>query len=140
MMEFKKAIILDDLDFKRNRIKEYLNHIYNDIPIKELECSRDMMVEIRSNRDDISVFEDTILFLDWNFPFYKGEMVNPNEGNHILFYISRYKLPLKVIIVSSDEVIYDKEEYPFVLGTIKDESCVWQLDEYEKLLKGNSNE
>lgn len=132
-----KVIIVDDLDFKRNRIKKYVCNILDNVEFEEFSCCRDMLNYLRpyylneKNKDDL---KDILLFLDWNFPFYKNEMPNIGEGETILFHINRKKMPLKTIIVSSDTVNL-KEEYPFILGVIKDDSSIYQQPIYEDYIK-----
>lgn len=132
-----KVLIVDDLDFKRKRIKDYVKNILTDVEFEEFSCGRDMLNYLRPyylNEKDKDNLKDILLFLDWNFPLYKNEMPNVGEGMTILFHIDRRKLPLKTIIVSSDDVELD-EDYPFVLGTIKDDSSVYQQPIYEEYIK-----
>lgn len=134
-------IILDDSEYKRERIKSYIETINPVANITEYECARDLLVHLRElrfadNKDEIC--KNTMIFLDWNFPFYKGERVEAGQGSAILSELRRVKLPLSTVIVSSDEVEYDEDRYDFVLGSILDDSSVYQKDEYKNFICGVS--
>lgn len=129
-----KYLILDDCDYKRNRIKEYVSSINKDATFEEFECTRDFMVFIKEFIRNKNKMQEYLLFLDWNFPFYAHEHIERAEGEHILTTLEIRKFEMKVVIVSSDKVEYDGE-YPYVLGAIEDNSSVWQKPEYEKYLK-----
>lgn len=134
-------IILDDSDYKRERIKDYIENIMPMSNIVEYECARDMLVHLREFRfsdDKDEICKNTMLFLDWNFPFYKGEVPEIAQGNVVLSELKRMKLSIPTVIVSSEEVEYDKERYNFVLGSILDNSSVYQKDEYKNFICGGS--
>ena len=135
---FKKVLIIDDLDSKRNRIENYIKEIDSTLEINKFSYSRELQLFLRNFRNNKSNLENTILFLDWNFPNYKNDYPRKDAGMYILLLIENYNLPIKVVIVSSDEVDIDRNEYPFVLGTIKDDSSVYQKPLYEKILKGEN--
>ena len=128
-----KYLILDDSDYKRNRIKEYVSSIEEEAEFEEFSCARDFLSFLREYIGK-SKMEDYLLFLDWNFPFYANEMISIAEGEHILVTLDLRHFEMKVIIVSSDEVEYTGD-YPYVLGSIVDNCSVWQKPEYEEILK-----
>lgn len=129
-----KYLILDDMEYKRDRIKEYVSSIDTEATFEEFSCTRDFMSFLRDFVRNKDKMKDYLLFLDWNFPFYAHEHIEVAEGEHILVTLELRHFEMKVIIVSSEEVEYNTE-YPYVLGTIKDDCSVWQKPEYEKYLE-----
>lgn len=129
-----KYLILDDMEYKRDRIKEYVSSIDTEATFEEFSCARDFMSYLRDFVRSKDKMKDYLLFLDWNFPFYANEHIEVAEGEHILVTLELRHFEMKVVIVSSEEVEYDTE-YPYVLGTIKDDCSVWQKPEYEKYLE-----
>lgn len=136
----KQIIIVDDADYKRNRIKEYVKSIVEDVTFIEFDCAREFLVWLKpyffgNNELKEELLNNAMLFLDWNFPFYKNDRVEIGEGRSILFNLDRRDFPLKTVVVSSENVEESERDYPFVLGFIKDDMIVYQKDEYEELLK-----
>ena len=129
-----KYYILDDSDYKRNRIKEYVSSIDETAEFEEFDCSRDFLCLIQENLKTKDILNNAILFLDWNFPFYHNEGIESGEGEHILITLKLRNFEMKVIIVSSDEV-ESESDYPYSIGSIVDNCSVWQKPEYEKLLE-----
>lgn len=134
----KKVLIIDDSDLKRDRIENYIREINSAFEINKFSFGRELQWFLKNYYKNQSELQDTILFLDWNFPYYQNDWLEQGAGKHILFIIKHYELPIQVVIVSSDDVDIDKEEYPFVLGTIKDNSSIYQQPLYEKVLKGET--
>lgn len=131
-----KVIIVDDADYKRDRIKKYISEILPDVQIEEIECAKDFFCWLREQRldnlDAENIAKDTLLFLDWNFPFYKNERIEIGMGDEVLRYMEARDIKIPTIIVSSDDVGTDNKN---VLGTIKDDSSVYQTPQYEELIK-----
>ncbi len=128
-----KYLILDDMDYKRDRIKEYVSSIDKEATFEEFCCARDFLSFLREFIKDKNKMKDYLLFLDWNFPFYAHEMVEVAEGERILATLEIRDFEMKVVIVSSDEVNYNSD-YPYVLGSIQDNSSVWQKPDYEEMI------
>lgn len=129
-----KYYILDDCDYKRNRIKKYVSSIDKTAEFDEFDCACDFLGLIRENLRTKEVLNNAILFLDWNFPFYHNEGVSAKEGEHILITLELRKFEMKVIIVSSDEV-ESNSDYSYVVGSIVDDCSVWQESKYRELLE-----
>lgn len=132
-----KYLILDDLDTKRERIAEYIKSIVPDAEIEEFCCSRDFMCYMKEywyDRDKKESTKDYLLFLDWNFPFYANDIIEPNEGEHILHTLQLRHIPMKVVVVSSEEV-NGLSEFENVLGQIVDDCMYYQKSIYEKFIE-----
>ena len=123
-----KAIIVDDSEYKRTRIKDYIISIDADIEIIEFECYIDAARFIASTRENKEKAKEYMLFLDWMFPLRKDSSIEEN-GRMMLEEINRLRLPLKTIIVSSDKVNI-ADEYPFLIGSIIDDVSVYQKKQY----------
>lgn len=97
----KRILIIDDDEFKRERVKEQLNK-FNNMEYVEIDNCREGVIEILKGNYDYC-------FLDMGLPWYKGEFVeDPKEGMRILSEIKRKKLNTKVIIYSTTEVDYSE--------------------------------
>lgn len=128
-------IVVDDNDYKRKRICDYIKEVVGEVDITEYCCGREMLLhlrDLRRNDDKDIICRNTMLFLDWNFPFYKNERIESKQGELILSEIERLEFNIPTVIVSSDKINID--EYDFVLGSIKDDCSVWQLPEYQRLI------
>lgn len=123
-----KAIIVDDSEYKRERIKDYIMSVDSDIEIIEFTCYIDAARFIASTREDKEKAKEYMLFLDWMFPLRKDSRIEDN-GRMMLEEINRLRLPLKTVIVSSDKVTVD-DEYPFLMGSIIDDVSVYQKKMY----------
>lgn len=132
-----KFLVVDDADYKRDRISDYIKSVVGEnADIEQFTCTREIMLYLHNLRrsDDKEIkCQDMMLFLDWNFPFYKNEHIEPGEGGFVLSELERCDMPIKTVIVSSDKVKPD-EEYDFVLGAIEDNCSVWQKPLYEKFI------
>lgn len=123
-----KAIIVDDSEYKRERIKDYIMSVDSDIEIVEFTCYIDAVRFIASTREDKEKAKEYMLFLDWMFPLRKDSRIEDN-GRMMLEEINRLRLPLKTVIVSSDKVTVD-DKYPFLMGSIIDDVSVYQKKIY----------
>ena len=132
-----KFLILDDSDYKRKHIKDYVKRIQNDAEFEEFCCTRDFLDFLKTFYESGKKenLKNYLLFLDWNFPFYKGESINIAEGEHVLITLKLRHLSLATVIVSSEQVDIDYEEYPMVLGSIEDNNFIWQEPEYVEILQ-----
>lgn len=128
-------IVVDDDDYKRKRICDYIKEVVGEVDITEYTCGREMLLhlrDLRRNDDSDIICRNTMLFLDWNFPFYKNERIEAEQGRLILSEIERLEFNIPTVIVSSDKI--ETEEYDFVLGSIQDNCSVWQTPNYKKLI------
>ena len=132
-----KFLVVDDYEYKRDRICDYIKSVVGEnADIEQFSCTREIMFychNLRKNDDKEIKCKDMMLFLDWNFPFYKNEHIESGAGGFVLSELQRCELPIKTVIVSSDIVKLD-EEYDFVLGSIKDDCSVYQKPDYEKFI------
>ena len=129
-------IVVDDDNYKRERICDYIKSVVGeDANITEYTCGREILLHfhnLRRNDDKDIICKNTMLFLDWNFPFYANERIERGEGEFVLSEIDRLGFNIPTVIVSSDKVEID--EYDFVIGSIEDNSSVYQKPNYEKLI------
>lgn len=132
-----KYLIMDDSEYKRNRIFDYIKSVDNEAEILTFTYRNSLLIFLKEFRDECP--EDFMLFLDWNFPIYEDSSPKQGEGAVILAHLERWELRIPTVIVSSDDVELN-EEYSFVLGFIKDNSSVYQLPEYEKYIGSVKNE
>lgn len=131
-----KFIVVDDDNYKRDRICNYIKEVVGEhADITEYTCGREMLLhlrDLRRNDDKDIICKNTMLFLDWNFPFYKNERIEAGQGELILTEIERLEFNIPTVIVSSDKI--DKSEYDFVVGSIQDNCAVWQTPNYKKVI------
>ena len=127
---YKKIIIVDDDDIKVNRIKEYLAKDGRKFDITRYTNARDIMLYLRNNKDND--FSDTLLLLDWCFPFRPGDYIS-KVGDFVIHEIARNDIKLDTVIVSSD--IVEISGADFVKGTIKFSIQYSQQEEFDKFLE-----
>lgn len=144
MSEKLTVIIVDDAEYKRNSIKKYVSDIIPDVKFLEMDCARDFFYWLTKTGkgsfehilsepyEGKDVCKNNLLFLDWNFPFYKNERIEAGMGEEVLEHMQARDIVLPTIVVSSDDVVTDDEN---VLGTIKDDISVWLRPKYEELIK-----
>lgn len=132
-------IIIDDSEYKMENICEYMKAIYPDAEIWKACCTREGLVLIaRELRNEINENpEEFLIVTDMVMPFYKDEEWDRNAGYDILMECKRLRFKCPIIIASSEEVDDErmKKEYPFYIGSVKEDASVWCLPLYQELLQ-----
>ena len=106
----KRIVIVDDSDFKTEKIKEALNDIFNNTRIVRFKTYNEAIRFIYDNQDYID-----FIVLDWVFPRFTGVMPSLNMGEEVLKQMYEYDISVNVIICSSCDVRADDDN---VIGTI----------------------
>lgn len=137
-------MVVDDNEYKTQRIYEYLKAI---MPPKHIiHKTGEYVGAARYIHDNMRGGKGSryILFLDWNFPLRADRHPEAGMGHRLLSEIKRLGINLKTIIVSSDNVDYDKTDFPFVVGSIIDDPSIYQKKQYEdfinKIMEERKNE
>ena len=125
---FMKVLIIDDYVKKAKDIKEAIEYsILEEIEVKyAVNYKEAMKIIINDNIDLIS--------LDWCFPVDENEKSKIGNGKLILDELKAMNLSINTIICSSDQVIINKNNYPFVLGCIKYDYSKNLNSEFSKLI------
>lgn len=133
----KKIIIVDDSEYKRRDIINYMCSIFGK-EVDFLECGyRNIAIqEMMKMEDDIKNNpSEYLLILDMCFPNMEDSFPERDEGLHFLFYLKHRKINISTIVCSSEDTFFNEViEYPNVLGTVKYDSSVYQKSLFEELL------
>lgn len=133
-----KITIVDDNKRKREEIKKYITECFLRLNIKTKPCFEEFsyrneyLIYLRKNKE--MKLED-LLILDWNFPIYEDSFPKKGTGLFILNELNRLDLKIPVIICSSEEVESNDEDFTNVIGSIKEDSFIYQLDEWMTLIE-----
>lgn len=134
----KNIVIIDDNDYKRLGVREYLESIFPDANFIEcgfinegLRCiALENYGEIKKNPSEWLVVSDMMM------PRREDSMICQDGGFDVLAEMSRRHIKCPVIIVSSEKIDVDKAAnlYDNFLGFVKYNMCVYNLSDYENLL------
>jgi hypothetical protein len=127
---YNKIIIVDDDNIKADKIKTYLENGGRKFAITRFTTARDIMLYFRENKDND--FSDTLLLLDWCFPFRPGDYIS-KSGDLVLHDIKKYGINIDTVIVSSD--IVEVSNASFVKGSIRYNSSYNQQEDFDKFLE-----
>ena len=122
-------LIIDDDPDKRRYIASMLMKDNPEYKISECDNFQDAVTFIDTNSQCID-----LIVLDWCFPIRQDRNCVNGMGGQVLGHMASNGQTNKVIICSSDFVEIDKDEYPFVLGSIVFFPCIQIDEEINKLL------
>lgn len=134
-------IIIDDSEFKRNDIKEYIKKINPDAKIIEFDNYTDAMRNITMTETYKNIQtnpESYILFLDMMFPVHPHAAIKRDTGIYVLTELNRKNIAIKTVLISSDprEDLSDLQtKYPFLSGQIVHNPSVYHLKEYTQAMQ-----
>lgn len=110
-----KILIVDDNVYKITDIRNALISL-NEEDIVVFKCAKECQKELSAIRHKEKEPYD-IVFLDMQFPFYKGERVEINMGERMIPYFKKSSPNTKIILCSSDDYsnakldVYDTLHY-----------------------------
>ena len=122
-------LIIDDDPKKRSYITYMITKDNPKHEISECDNFQDAVTFIDTNSQCID-----LIVLDWCFPIRQDRNCVNGMGGQVLGHMASNGQTNKVIICSSDVVEIDKDEYPFVLGSILFYPCIQIDEEINKLL------
>ena len=123
-------VILDDSEYKRRHIKQYMDMIVEDAKYKEFAAFHPTLKYLMDHKDELD-----ILLLDWNFPLFQGEMPKVDLGKDFLRTMKRQKIFIPTIICSTDNVILTGDYEDIVVDQIKCDSSVYLKPHFEKAIQ-----
>lgn len=123
-------VILDDSEYKRRHIKQYMDMIVEDARYKEFAAFHPTLKYLMDHKDDLD-----LLMLDWNFPLFQGEMPKVDLGKDFLRTMKRQKIFIPTIICSTDDVILTGDYEDIVIDQIKCDSSVYLKPQFEKAIQ-----
>lgn len=136
-----EVFIVDDYDFKREEIKNYINDICPNSNILEFETRNSFLRFLHENS---SKYNSALLILDWCFPIMDDMPPEVGMGQEVLEEIDRLKkfgrvnTDINIILCSSDEIDeYDslKNEYDNLIGFVKYDSSVYLKNIFKDLIQ-----
>lgn len=139
MANYKNIIIIiDDSDFKREDIKNYIKDINPQAEIHEFKSYGGAMYGMRNNAKLYNILteqpENCIIFLDMMFPAYDNGMIERDMGLQTLSELNRIDMKIDTFLISSDDIDeFDKitKDFTFVKGHIKVNLVYYMKDNFK---------
>lgn len=142
----KNIYIFDDSKYKIERITRYMKSLFPNATIYEYTYINEGLRDIFTKHNEISGNPTENLFIiDMVIPLLSDTIPDAKGGIHIIRQLDRRKISSPAIVASSESLDTDmiKEEarikYLHFLGTVVEDSSVYTLPLYEKLLKEELN-
>ena len=135
----KKIYIIDDSEFKRENIREYLTELYPNAEFVELTFVNEGLLRIcRTDKANIiNNPSEHLVVIDMVMPRFYCGMPEADAGYSVLAEMNRCKLSCPALIASSESVDDNRasDYYENYLGSVKEKGSVFCLPFYEELLK-----
>ena len=123
-------VILDDSEYKRRHIKQYMDMVVDEAKYKEFAAFHPTLKYLMNHKDEVDLF-----MLDWNFPVFQGEMPKDQLGKDFLRTMKRQKIFIPTIICSSDNIILPGDYEDIVIDNVKFDSSVYLKPHFEKAIQ-----
>ena len=136
----KNIVIVDDTDFKRESIKNYMQEIFSDeAEVYEFDYINSALRFVAYEHKDAIKKNpnEWLIITDMVMPQLQDTRLLPNGGMIVLSELDRKDFKCPVIIASSMKLSLDdcRDEYEYVLGTVEESPMIYNLSRYEDLLK-----
>ena len=133
----KNIIIVDDSEFKRETIKEYMSGILPKATISEYTCTHDGFEAVRKVKSEIiSHPNEWLVISDMVMPYWKGGHLSKDGGVSMLTNMDLLDLTCPAIISSFEKVDDDEMRavYENYIGSVIEKPTVYCKPFYEALL------
>ena len=135
----KTIYIIDDSEFKRERIRGYLEELFPNAEFVELSFINEGLLRIcRTDKQNIiDNPSEHLVVIDMLMPRYSDGEIERNAGYSVLAEMGRCRLACPALIASSETVDNNRatDFYKYYLGSVKEDSSVFCIPLYEKLLE-----
>ena len=124
-----KILCIDDDFFKRNQIGEFLER--KGIQLEEIEFVNPALKYICTNKESISG-----IILDLGLKSFKDSNdYNIYKGLDVIAELERKKIKIPILINSTTEIDFQKDDHPYVFGHRKRKNDYKILEEFLAFLK-----
>lgn len=133
----KNIVIIDDSEFKRENILEYLTALLPDATVSEHEYANSGLLAVFNSKDAIwEKPEEWLVVTDMIMPICEGNQLERDGGKHVLSELDRLELRCPAIVVSSDATSLDnmRNIYENTIGCVKNDPVVYQASLYKEIL------
>lgn len=134
----KNVVIVDDSQYKQDKIKEYIKKLLPDSNIRVFSCINDGLCFIcREQRQEILANpDDWLVITDMVMPRREGEPMNRFGGFIILSEMRRIGMSCPAIVASSMSMSLSdcQVNYRNTVGVVRESSTVYTYGDYQAIL------